>query len=262
MKKRLYVLNVWLLCAGVMAFWGAVSEAPAELTFRPHVVHIGTWYDGAKLHVEAPIASGCEAVLELSGEKEQTRLMRKERHWGIWKNGAEILEEGAPTLYLAMSTDPQLLRRSKDAVSWGYDAIAGRVLFKGAGRETTQGQLFDEFLRLKESRGRYGIFPGRAGIKGLPGGGQLVEGIFNLPTHLAQGNYQLVLSVVKDGRVVKRETRPVKVELAGFPATIFHLAHQHAVTYGILAAGIAILSGFLVGLIFQFIGKPKRPAQA
>jgi len=43
----------------------------------------------------------------------------------------------------------------------------------------------------------------------------------------------------------------------GFPAAIFELAHKHALTYGILAAGIAILSGFLVGLIFQFMGKSE-----
>lgn len=180
----------------------------------------------------------------------------------MWKNGGEILEEGAPTLYLAMSTDPKLLSRSKNGVPWGYDAMAGRVSFKGAVQDITQGQLFEEFLRLKESRGRYGIFPGSARISVSPEGGQRVEGVFNLPTHLGQGNFHLTLSVVKNGRVVSREMRPVKVELAGFPATIFQLAQTHAVIYGILAAGIAILSGFLVGLIFQFIGKSKQPAQA
>ena len=82
-----------------------------------------------------------------------------------------------------------------------------------------------------------------------------MEGVFNLPTRLARGNYHVTLSVVKDGRVVSKEMRPVKVELVGFPAAIFELAHKHALAYGVLAAGIAILSGFLVGLIFQFMGK-------
>jgi len=66
----------------------------------------------------------------------------------------------------------------------------------------------------------------------------------------------VTLSVVKDGQVVSKEIRPFKVELVGFPAAVFALAHKHALTYGILAAGIAILSGFLVGLVFQFMGKP------
>jgi hypothetical protein len=62
---------------------------------------------------------------------------------------------------------------------------------------------------------------------------------------------------VKDGQVVSKEMRSLMVELVGFPAAIFELAHKHALTYGILAAGIAILSGFLVGLIFQFMGKSE-----
>ncbi|MCD6295061.1 MAG: TIGR02186 family protein [Deltaproteobacteria bacterium] len=66
----------------------------------------------------------------------------------------------------------------------------------------------------------------------------------------------MTLSVVKDGRGVSKETRLFKVALAGFPAAVFELTHKHALTYGILAAGIAILSGLLVGLIFQFMGKP------
>ena len=251
--------KVCVMCAVflVVMLWSAVLAARAELTVTPHVVRIGTWYDGAKIHVRAVIPEGCQAVLELRGAPAQTRLMRKERHWGMWKNGEEILERGAPVLYLAMSTDPELLTRSKKNSSWGYDAISGRISFTGGVGNIAHHQLFDEFLWLKENRGRYGIFPGRASIQVLPGKGRLVEGAFNLPTHLACGNYHVALSVVKDGRVLSKEMRPLKVELAGFPAAVFELAHKHALAYGILAAGIAILSGFLVGLLFHFIGKPE-----
>ena len=175
----------------------------------------------------------------------------------MWKNGEEILEQGAPVLYLAMSTDPKLLGRSDKKPSWGYEAISGRISFTGGVGNITHRQLFGEFLRLKENRGRYGIFPGRASIQVLPEGGQQVEGVFNLPTRLPQGNYHVALSVLKEGRVVSKEMRPLKVELVGFPAAVLELAHKHALAYGILAAGIAILSGFLVGLVFQYIGKKE-----
>ena len=257
MRVGSHKFKVCLLCAGltVMALWSEVWAAPSELRVRPDVVRIGTWYDGVKLHVRANIPLGCQAVLELTGEKDQTRLMRKEQFWGMWKNGAEILEQGAPVLYLAMSTDPKLLGRSKEAVSWGYDAVARRVTFTGTARKMANRQLFEEFLKLKESLGRYGIFPGRASVELFPERGQLVEGVFNLPTRLAPGKYHVTLSVVKDGQVVSKEMRSLKVELMGFPAAVFDLAHKHALAYGILAAGIAILSGFLVGRIFQFMGK-------
>lgn len=257
MRAGSHKLKVCLLCVGlmVMALWGEVRAAPSELTVRPEVVRIGTWYDGTKLHVRANIPRGCQAVLELTGEPGQTRLMRKERYWGMWKNGEEILEQGAPVLYLVMSTDPRLLSRSNKKPSWGYEAISGKISFTGGVGNITHRQLFSEFLRLKENKGRYNLFPGGASIEGLPERGQQVEGVFNLPSRLPQGNYHVTLSVVKDGRVVSKEMRSLKVELVGFPAAIFELAHKHALTYGILAAGIAILTGFLVGLIFQFMGK-------
>lgn len=84
-----------------------------------------------------------------------------------------------------------------------------------------------------------------------------MEGIFNLPTHLVPGSYRVDLSVVKDGRVVSQEMCPLKVVMVGFPAGIFNLAREHALAYGFLAAGIAILAGFLVGFLFQFFGKSK-----
>ena len=252
-------LKIRLMCACflLMALWGEVQAAPLEFTVRPDGVRIGTWYDGAKLHMSANIPQDCQAVLELSGKSTQTRLMRKEKVWGMWKNGGEILEQGAPGVYLAMSTDPKLLSRLNKESPWGYNAISDRISFTGHVGNIAQRQLFDEFLRLKESRGRYGIFPGHAGLQRLPEGGQQVEGVFDLPPRLGCGNYHVVLTVVKNGRVLSKEIQPLKVALTGFPAAIFQLAHQHALAYGILAAGIAIFSGFLVGWIFQFFGKSE-----
>lgn len=220
------------------------------------MVRIGSWYDGTKIHVKALIPRNCQAVLELSGEPAKTRLMRKEQYWGMWRNGEEILEQGAPVLYLAMSTDHELLSRSDRKPAWGYEAISRRITFTGDVGNISHRQLFQEFVRLKENRGRYGIYPGLARKRVLPGKGALVEGVFNLPSRLPRGNYQVVLSVVKNGRVVSTEIRPLKVALAGFPSAVFQLSRKHPLAYGVLAAGIAILTGFLVGLIFQFIRKP------
>jgi hypothetical protein len=250
-------LKIGLMCAGflVMSLWGEVQATPWEFTVQPDVVRIGAWYDGAKIRVRALIPQDCQAVLELSGEPTQTKLMRKEKVWGMWKNGKEILEQGAPGLYLAMSTDSKLLSCSNQKSPWGYEAISDRISFTGAVGKTTQRQLFDEFLHLKENRGRYEIFPGHATLKVLPQRGQQVEGVFNLSPRILCGNYHVTLSVVKDGRVLSKEIQPLKVVLTGFPAVISNLTHNHALAYGILAAAIAVLSGFLVGLIFRLFEK-------
>ncbi len=253
------VFKACLLCAGflLLVFWSEVWAGNADLTVQPNVVRIGTWYAGTKIHVRAHIPPGCQAVIEISGKPGAAKLMRKERYWGMWKNGEEILEQGAPGLYLAMSTNAKLLSRLNKNPSWGYDAMARGVSFTGDALNVASPQLFEEFLQLKESSGRYGIFPGQANIQTSPGKKQMVEGVFDLPTHLAQGHYRIDLSVVKDGRVVSQEMRPLKVVMVGFPAGIFSLARNHALLYGFLAAGVAILAGFLVGLLFQLFGKPE-----
>ncbi len=251
---RMFFLGGLLLA---VALWVPLNGSSAALTVSPGEVQIGAWYDGARIRVQASIPDGCEAVMELTGKPAETRFLRKEKHWGMWKSEREILERGAPALYLAMSTASGMLTEQKPSVAWGYGALAERISFKGTPPGITRRQLFDEFLRFMESRGLYGLFPGGAKTQVLPGGGELVKGDFDLPARVAQGRYRVTLSVVKNGRVISRETKPLTIELAGFPAAVFHLAHKHPLAYGILAAVVAILGGFFVGLVFQMIGKSK-----
>jgi hypothetical protein len=59
---------------------------------------------------------------------------------------------------------------------------------------------------------------------------------------------------VRDGGVVARAEQEVKVDLVGFPALLSRLAFGHAALYGILAAVVAIIAGFAVGVVFQAKG--------
>ena len=61
------------MCAAFLfvTFWGEVLAAPAELSVSPNVVRIGTWYDGAKLHVRANISRGCHAKRTVLGHVEE-----------------------------------------------------------------------------------------------------------------------------------------------------------------------------------------------
>jgi hypothetical protein len=72
-----------------------------------------------------------------------------------------------------------------------------------------------------------------------------------LPAKVPPGEYQVRLSVIKDGRLMGQKTAKFRVKMVGFPALFASLAYEHAAFYGILAVIIAIATGFIMGFLFK-----------
>jgi hypothetical protein len=68
---------------------------------------------------------------------------------------------------------------------------------------------------------------------------------------LKPGGYVVEAAAVKGGVVVAQSSSQVVAQLTGFPAWLNHLAFGRSLLYGIMATVIAIVSGLVIGLIFQ-----------
>lgn len=248
-KKLAWLLGVVVLLAWP---WGAQAAFP-DLKIAPDQVEIGTSFDGCCMSVSGEIPRGSQAVIEVIGQASPTALMRKGRRAGLWMNVGEIKVEGAPSLYLAMSTAPDLLSSSSStaAPEWGYQALQGKMRLTGRIQEGERGRFLEEFLQLKESEGLYGLFAGALKVADAGGERLKISGTFSLPAKISPGTYQVRLSILQEGQVVRRNNASLKVVMVGFPALLSDLAYQHGALYGILAVVIAIVTGFLMGFIFK-----------
>ena len=222
------------------------------------MVRIKALYNGTRVNLSAGIPRGCEVVVEVMGRDMEEAVAQKVRRFGLWMNGAEIVVRGAPTLYLAMSSDPALLTSPSIGVSWGYEALKKRVSFSGRIKETETGRIFKEFLQLKESLQLYGTFPGALEVSSSSGNRSTLRGSFRLPSNVTPGTYQVSLSVIQKGELFFRESVPLKVVMVGFPELVYHMAKKHAVAYGFLCIAIAALVGFVVGLVFPKSKSSKK----
>jgi len=246
--QRLVAVSGLLL---ILSLPSLVRGASLDLQVSPSQVGIGAFFRGQGVTVTAMIPQGAEAVLEVVGQAGDEHLMRKGRRGGLWLNVGEIDFHGAPSLYMAMSTDPKLLEAAGAAEPWGYPALKTRVTLSGQVQDRQRDEFFEQFLKLKESEGLYTIFP--APLKKSPAAGGLVpvQGEFRLPTNIKPGSYQVCLSVIQEGRITTKECGDLKVTMVGFPAAIATLAYQHGAIYGILAVVIAVVTGFAIGFIFK-----------
>jgi len=243
-----------VLCVTAALFLLLISlplyAVSSKLLVNPDLVRIGALYNGTRVNLSAEIPRGCNVIAEVMGRDIEEAVVQKIRRLGLWMNGAEIVVRGAPSLYLAMSSEPALLTSPSVGALWGYQALKKRVSFSGHIKETETGRVFKEFLQLKESLQLYGIFPGALEISSSSGNRATVRGSFELPSNVSLGNYKVSLSVIQKGGLLFRESVPLKIAMVGFPELVYRMAKKHAVAYGFLCIAIAALAGLVVGLVF------------
>lgn len=227
--------------------------AVEKLKVAPSSLAISEFFQGSQITVSADIPKGGDAVIEFKGPALKDQLMRKGRRGGLWMNVGEIDVEGAPSLYLFMSTDPKVLLASNNPdAAWGYAALQKQVKFSGSAPGIKSSEIFPQFLKLKENGGLYGVFPGT--IKVLPeatADRSTIQGTIQLPGKISPGNYQICLHVLNKGSLAEKQCVDFPVAMEGLPAILASLAHSHATAYGLLAVFIAIVTGFATGFVFK-----------
>jgi len=236
-----------------VVFWlpTSASAGPQHLKVVPNKLDINESFQGAEVKISTDAPPGSSVVVELRGDAHEDRLLRKGRRGGLWMNVGEVVVRNAPSLYLVMSTDPRLLSNPDGEGRWGYQALDKQLEFSGAIPKAGKDKLFQEFLKLKESEGLYGAFPGALKVVATSPDHASVEGQFSLSDKIPPANYRIHCFVLNDGKVVDQKTTAFPVEMQGMPAILAALAYDHATVYGLVAIIIAILAGLITGLIFK-----------
>lgn len=255
MKANALFAAVVTAVASLVILQGETSSvtAAASSTLRvvPNGLRITASFRGATLGVAAEVPAEAGAAVEISGVTHTQRLLVKGRRGGLWMNVGEVRVEGAPSLYLVMTTKNGAPSLSETPSSIGYGALAGTVEFFDAAACNGKTFLFRQLVKLKEREGLYGVFPGALKVKSLPNGREEVEGHVALPGNIAPGDYRIVLSVFNHGKLLEQRTTELSVQMAGLTAILVSLAHQRALLYGLLAVAIAIATGFAMGFVFK-----------
>jgi uncharacterized protein (TIGR02186 family) len=236
-----------------IGFPSIAACAVENLKVTPSSLAISEFFQGSQITVSADIPKGGNAIIEFKGPAGKVQLMRKGRRGGLWMNVGEIDVEDAPSLYLFMSTPSAVPSESNNAnAQWGYAALQKQVKFSSSAPAGQSDELFQQFLKLKESSGLYGVFPGSIKVlSGASGDRSTIQGAIRLPGKISPGNYQICLYVLNKGSLAEKQCVDFPVTMEGLPAILSSLAHHHGTVYGLLAVFIAIVTGFVTGFVFK-----------
>jgi hypothetical protein len=249
-KRRRDAVPIWVTLS-LMASVAPPALASSGLRLEPVRVDIGAFFAGVGVHVFGEIPAGADAIVEVFGKRIEEQLLRKGRHWDIWMNVGEIDVQNAPCLYYAMSTDPASLSAAGPHAEFGYGALKERLTFTGDTRGMSQAEIFQRFVQLKESEKLYRLIPGSLTVSASLRGRATIEGTFWIPSRVNPGSYQVRLSILDHGRVLRSQPTELRVQKVGLPAFLSSLAREHGALHGVLAVIIAVIFGFLVGVVFR-----------
>ncbi len=249
---------------GLLALVATAVARPAAaetLVFEPSTrrVEITSNFSGTTLTVFGTIerdaasvgrSAGWELAVALVGPNRTLVTRRKERTLGIWIN-REGRTYVAPSYYAVATTRPIAELATPEALKGaqvGLDALILPESIPGGVEILAGSRDFREaFLRLQRSAGHYAEYPG--GIRRM--GATLWATTLPIPADVPVGSYRVRAILFADGGQIAEGETSIEVAKSGFESTVADLAAHRPVLYGIASVLIALLTGWLGGVLFR-----------
>lgn len=235
-----------LVLLGVATARAAPPDLVADLS--SHQVNITTSFTGTRVLLFGATYGAGDVVVVVHGPKRREVVRRKERVAGIWVNRRSVAFEDVPGYYFEASTRPlnkianeATLRRLR------IGAIRLPVRVEEQDGETKANEYWQALLRLKRNQNLYVASPDPVEVVE----DRLFRVDVTLPAGVPTGSYVAEIYLFRGGRPVNVERKQLSVRRAGVDAAIFSFAHQHSALYGILAILVALIAGWLAGVIFR-----------
>lgn len=253
MARALLALSALLLAVSGVIVTGAVTQGDAraqsivaDLSHRQ--IDISTGFSGEELLLFGATEGEGDIVVTVTGPSRNEVVRRKERVAGIWVNGASVTFLEAPAYYRVAASRP-LEDIAPPSVLAALQLGKERLdLFTRDGRPGTEILAFREALiRNKQRADLYGEDISKIQITG----GRLFRTDIPFPANVPTGEYLVHVYLFKNGVLVSQEETPLTVRKAGLEAQIYSFAHDHAPWYGAIAIALALLAGWLAGVIFR-----------
>ena len=194
--------------------------------------------------------SGLDVAVALVGPDRITVARRKSRIAGIWVN-RDSRTYHAPAFY-AVAADrpfrelapPGILKTTQigfdglilpEQVPGGVEVLAGTPVFREA------------FVRLAARSGLYVEYPDA--VKWI--GSALWTVTLPIPAEVPVGPYRVRALLFSEGVPLAEATATIEVAKTGFESTVADLATRHPILYGLLSVALALVTGWIGGVLFR-----------
>lgn len=258
MRVLFTALFAWLFAAPVLASPPRIAAALTE-----ELVEIRSDFDGAPLTVFGAVEGfqpGDDIVVAVRGPQRDLRVMKQRRVLGIWVNAAPVRFEDVSSYYAVASTRPLsdfasfgALRRN--AIGMAHLPLSApetertQTIFGVPGVRVSElgAEIVDYREAVVRSKSRQLLYvEADSGVEMLEGG-LFIARLF-LPSETPVGDYTIDVYLFRDGEPAAQRETGLRVAKAGLERTLYDLAHERPILYGLLALILAGLAGWLAAV--------------
>jgi uncharacterized protein (TIGR02186 family) len=248
--RRLPRLFVLLALATALPPRDAPRAQSLVADLSHHLIAITTAFVGTQVVAFGVAEGGGHIVVTVQGPRENVIVRRKSRVAGIWVNRERLAFRRVPAYYVVASTGPleQIARPDVLAqLDIGTEYLDLEPI-DASGLEISEIASFKEALvRRKQEMGLYSREPIPINFVGE----ELFRTTLKFPANVPPGIYQVQVFELEDGFAADAQRSTLVVSKVGLEADIYDFAQQRASLYGLMAIALAIVSGWLAGVIFR-----------
>ena len=243
-------LSALLLAALLWAFL-AGPASPAEklvVDLSDDEIAITTGFTGTELLLFGAKQERGDVVVVLRGPVRDVVVRRRERVAGVWVNAESIVFRGVPAYYHVASTRP--LEKIAAPETLATNGISAGTLSLAGATDLPAVRVApfrDGLIRNRSRRGLYGYHPSGVSVQGE----RLFRTTAIFPAIVPTGPYSVHVFLFDRGKLVARNESTLVVRKVGLEESVFTFAHQQSTLYGVAAIVIAVVAGWLAGVIFR-----------
>lgn len=244
--KRLVFLFFWLIAGGMLP--AVAVPAPLIADLSSHHIDLTTSFSGTRLLLFGATERAGDIVVVIRGPESREVVRRKERIAGIWVNRRSVAFEKVPGFYFEAGTRPLHDIASEQTLQELRIGTKRLALPAVDGSPDARPEEYRRaLLRLKHDTGLYRSSPEPVKILG----DRLFRVEITFPANVPTGSYLVEVYLFRNGRPISVDRKNLSVQRAGAEATIYNFAHEHSAIYGILAIIVALIAGWLAGVVFR-----------
>ena len=242
----------WLLALCLMALPVQGEEIVSGVSQSG--VSITTNFDGASILVygaalrdaPAPAWPLMEVIITVEGPSTPLIIRKKDHVAGIWLNRGAVKITAAPSFYAVASTKPvaDILLPAEDAK---YHITIPQTIDPAAAPSAEQTPYIEALQRIRQASGSFVLAPDSVLL--------LRQALFrtdiSLPANLVEGPYMVRIFLTRGGEVVDMQESQIDVQKAGLERTLYRLAMEQPLIYGLLSLLMAMVAGWGAQELFK-----------
>jgi uncharacterized protein (TIGR02186 family) len=184
------------------------------------------------------------------GPRQDQVVRHKSRVAGIWMNTDELTFRNVPSFYAVASNRPLDQIATVDVRARHELGLEHLRLdpIEAQNRDIGEITAFrDALIRNKQRQGLYVV---QAGVVRFISP-QLFRASIEFPANVPPGIYQVQVYELQDGQVSDAQRSTLVISKVGIEADLFDFAQHQPALYGLMAIALAVISGWLAGVIFR-----------